>query len=413
MTNQNKFQTAFAEVEITPNFPVTLVGGIPVTSQKVLHPLMSQVLLMKWKEKLTCLITIDNLGLTVNLANEIRQATASQLGITEEEVMLCFSHTHNAPQPTAEALNGERYFAFMLGRIGQGVAQALTNLKLSKVSWGLAESKIGVNRREGCSVVDNRLGVLKIATDQLSVVVIRLAAHPNSLISMSGMITSDYIHFVRQQLAAYFDCPVMIVQGAAGNIKVKGTDTIKGGTLQDAEAVATAIINSLSAITDKLTEVSKFQLFSKELSFISEVPDLATSQKIAFDAQKECGIDGSRWLEECQHLRKSGVEQQVTCREVQFLRINDGWFCGVPDELFCESALAVMRKTSNPLFFLNGYTNGCTGYLATEKEWLVGGYEVLYSYLVFFPFHGHVMPFRRETADQLVEFIVKISALKE
>lgn len=409
MSKQVKFQTAVAEVEITPDFPVTLIGGMPTRSKEVLHPLMSQVLLMKWGNDLTCLITIDNLGLTVELANKLRQTIATQLGITKAEVMLCFSHTHNAPQPTVGALNGERYFSFMEQQISLGVIQALAKLQPSKIGWGLTKSQLGVNRRVDCSVVDDRLGVLKIATltGKPLVVVLRLTAHPNSLMSLSGVITSDYFHFVRQQLTAHCGCPVMVIQGAAGNVKVRGTDTITGGTLLEAEAAGKEIAEALVKMTINLVEVSEFQLISRELPFTSEVPSVAESQLIAHNAQKECGIDGAGWLAECQRLREAGLKQQVTDREVQFLTLNEGQFCGVADELFCELALQAAEKTTNRLFFLNGYTNGCTGYLPTEREWLKGGYEILYSNLSYFPFHGHVMPFRPETAAQLVEFVVE------
>lgn len=408
MTKHIKFQSAFAQVDITPDFPVTLIGGEPTISQGILHPIVAQVVLMQWEKRVTSLITIDNLGLTIELAETLRNRVARQLGGTKESVMLCFSHTHNAPQPTVGALNGERYFDFMAEKINQGVAQALTELTPCLAGWGLTETDIGVNRRKGCSQVDKRLGALKIANldGQPLGVILRLTAHPNCLMNIGGMISSDYFHFVRQQLADYFGCPVMLIQGSAGNIKVTGTDTLTGGTLADAERVASEIANSLENMSIEMTEVNEFQLFSKEIQFTSDVPSLAEAEQIASDAQKECGIDGSWWLKECLRLRELGFDTQVSHQDVQFLSINEGQFCGVADELFCDLALDAMAKIDNPLFFLNGYTNGCTGYLPTEAEWLRGGYEIIYSYLLYFSFHGHVMPFRKETADQLVKFVV-------
>jgi hypothetical protein len=77
----------------------------------------------------------------------------------------------------------------------------------------------------------------------------------------------------------------------------------------------------------------------------------------------------------------------------------------VSEEIFCEISLEVLTKTHNSLVFFNGYTNGCTGYLPHKEEWKKGGFETLYSYFLYYPFHGHVMPFREETADDLIALV--------
>lgn len=64
---------------------------------------------------------------------------------------------------------------------------------------------------------------------------------------------------------------------------------------------------------------------------------------------------------------------------------------------------AVRQKTDAPLLFFNGYTNGCDSYLPTAPEYDLGGYEVLWSNLLYYPYHGRVMPLDRATADQLAD----------
>jgi len=117
------------------------------------------------------------------------------------------------------------------------------------------------------------------------------------------------------------------------------------------------------------------------------------------------GLESLSWLSECEKLRQAGITEQKQSGEIQFLKINEGCLCGVPEEIFCEISLTAAENTHNPLLFLNGYTNGCTGYLPTAEEWEKGGYETLYSYLSYYQFHGHVMPFRANTAEQIIKLV--------
>ncbi len=68
----------------------------------------------------------------------------------------------------------------------------------------------------------------------------------------------------------------------------------------------------------------------------------------------------------------------------------------------CELAIDAAREHGAD-FHLGGYTNGCDGYLPTAAEFDRGGYEVLWSYLTYYIYHGRVMPLRRDSADRLVQ----------
>lgn len=124
---------------------------------------------------------------------------------------------------------------------------------------------------------------------------------------------------------------------------------------------------------------------------------MPASNRVSFgQGQRELTVRSER-------LRRAGINIQTNRGELQFLKLNNGCICSVPDEIFTEIAIEVRKRTSNPLLFFNGYTNGCTGYLPHREEWEKGGFETLYSYLTYYPYHGHVMPFRKDTAENLVK----------
>ncbi|SNS84956.1 hypothetical protein SAMN05446037_10241 [Anaerovirgula multivorans] len=410
MNNIYNFKAAFAQADITPDFQVELIGCYreDSKSQGVLHSLYAQVLILEFGGRNYCLIAIDSLGLTTTLSDELRSIVSKQLKTDISCVMLCFSHTHSAPTPLSP-VNGERYFHLMCDRIQKCVIEAKKRLKPCKTGWAMTDTEIGENRREGCTMVDNRIGALKIADSATGcplVVVLRITAHANILMSCNNKISSDYFGVAREKLQDCFLCPVILIQGAAGNIKPAGVEKILGGNIPDLDRISDILLNSAKQLHFNMTEVDNLHMYSKKFDYYSDVPSEEESKQIADDAKKSCGIDGSEWLRECERLRNSGVTKQVQEGKIQFFNLNGGCFCGIPDEIFCEISLEASKQAHAPYLFLNGYTNGCTGYLPHSQEWVKGGYETLYSYLQYYQFHGHVMPFQKDTADRLVKLVL-------
>ena len=95
--------------------------------------------------------------------------------------------------------------------------------------------------------------------------------------------------------------------------------------------------------------------------------------------------------------------------DIQMLSKEIKHYSDVPTEteasISIDSEMDASIRAHNSLLFLNGYTNGCTGYLPTKEEWIKGGFETLYSYFIFFQYHGHAMPFRENAADNIVELV--------
>lgn len=147
-------------------------------------------------------------------------------------------------------------------------------------------------------------------------------------------------------------------------------------------------------------------MFSKIKRFYSDVPSLEKANKILIEAKEEAGIDGSSWLEEVKKLNNSKITEQYTDIEIQYFILNNGCFCGIPEEIMCETALETAKKLKNNHIYLGGYTNGCNGYFPTYEEFLKGGYEVVWSYLIYYIYHGRVSSLRKESADILVDTIV-------
>ena len=111
----------FAGADITPEKPAELVGfhREDNLSRGVLKPLAAQVSVWEAGER-CCLIAIDSIGFTKELTNELRNRVHGILDIPAEKVMICFSHTHAAP----EAESQRDYFELVCRRVEEAAVRA-------------------------------------------------------------------------------------------------------------------------------------------------------------------------------------------------------------------------------------------------------------------------------------------------
>ncbi|MPM58778.1 hypothetical protein SDC9_105611 [bioreactor metagenome] len=402
---KNNVLLGFSEVDITPASSVQTIGfnRKDNMSKGVLHKLFAQISVWHSKEEKCCLVAIDHIGFSCHEADLLRDLIGNKLGITRDKIMLCFSHTHSAPNVSIEP----EYFSFLCSQVILGVGEAESNLEPIKAAWGMVEANIGINRRDENGILDRRVAVLKIAhaeDSNLRLLILRVTAHANVLLRDNYLISSDFIGVTRNLLEEKYGCKVMITQGASGNVKPKYS-----GSLKSLDKMAIEIKNSIDKCIENLKPqtIKNLSMFSQKESFFADVPTLEQAKKISAEAMNENNIDGSNWLKEVNRLHSEGIKQQSKDIEIQYLKLNEGCLCGVANEIMCEIAVDVAKTCNNELIYLGGYTNGCDGYLPTAEEYSKGGYEVLHSYLIYYIYHGTVMPLNPDTARKLVKLISK------
>ncbi|MBE5931427.1 MAG: hypothetical protein E7268_10315 [Lachnospiraceae bacterium] len=409
----------YAQADITPTEPMELVGFYRPdnVSKGVQSPLIAQVSVWEDVER-CCLITVDSLGFMKDMTDFLRERVGEVLGVSKDKVMVCFSHTHSAPNADSE----KQYFEMVCEKVLAAAELALVDLKPVNVGYENAEVEIGVNRRPGGYKVDKRAGFLLSRdekTQKNRLLLVRLTAHGNVLKADNYRVSPDYFGAVREKLQEQYGCPVMVLQGASGNIAPKyfyseNTPVDAGGPAfvrskdalhKMAQEVGEKLAEGMARIT--FTADTTVGMYSKEMTFYAEVPSLSVAEKIASDARQLCGIDGTEWLTEVSRLRESGVSRQEEGAEVQYFSIGNWCLCGVPYELMTEFALGGVERMGNEFFYINGYTNGCLSYFPMAEEFDKGGYEVYWSMLIYYKYFHRVFPFERESGERLLDFMVE------
>ena len=420
----------YGERDITPEYPIEMVGFYRADnlSRGILDKLYIQCALFDFNNEYSCIITIDSIGFTVEDSSYLRNIVGKNLKIPKDRVMLCFSHTHSAPNNGTE----RSYFNFICQKTLEAVNESFNNMIPVKAVWGSFETNIGENRRGKNLALDKRIGILKISdfdNDNTKLILLRVTAHANILSSDNYFISPDYFGNVREFLKEKYSCNIMLTQGASGNVRPlyrqKNTNFLEAHSYEyslmqtnknipslEAKELINKTVQEIYTGIDKIIhslipqEVTSLSMFSKIKIFYSNVPSIERANKILIEAKEKAGIDGSNWLKEIKKLNDEKINEQHTDIEIQYFILNNGCICGVPEEIMCEMALEVIEKTKNSQIYLGGYTNGCSGYFPTYEEFLKGGYEVVWSYLIYYIYHGRVSSLNKESGSILVNTIV-------
>ncbi|TCJ80778.1 UNVERIFIED_ORG: neutral/alkaline ceramidase-like enzyme [Bacillus cereus] len=405
------------KVDITPPIGIDFVGYHRETGiNNIEERIYGTVFVFEKDEIKTVFISIDNIGMLVEDTNMIRERVASRLHVPFERITVVYTHTHSGPETVGEQPLVKSYKTILVNNVVRGAVTASNDLKLCEVGWGVTLGDIGVNRRERTSdgrakmgtniegVVDKRIGMLAIRnaeTKELSGIVVFCTAHPNVLKGDSDALSADYPGMTRETLEKIVNCPVIIVQGAAGNVNAKYRGS-REALKQMAYTLSGHVLTMLPTVT--YSPIVNVRTVSSTMQMkLKDIPEMNEIRSMAQLAEKQWGVNTDEWLTIVLKKYMKGIRQLRIDLEVQLFQVNDGMFFGIPMEPFSETALEVKERLRNELAFLGGYTNGYIGYLPTREEFTYGGYEVELNPIVYGPVTNLLMPPEENTAELIVK----------
>ena len=413
----------FAVVDITPPVGVELCGYHRASaSDGVLARLYATAVAFETAEARAMLISVDNVGMVVTDADSVRDRIAEALGMRRSEIMLRFTHTHSGPWVGGEQDPHRMNLYALEAHLAHAAREAWEGLRPCRVGWGVAHAQIGENRRERGpdgkvrmgrhpeGPTDNRIGVLKVedaASGELMGLLVICTAHANVLKGDSTVISGDYPGWAQEMLHRALGCPVAILNGACGNVNARWR-----GTVRDLERMAQAVSGAVLGTLPLIDPVALSELRTGTLTLemgLMPLPQPEEARKLADVVAREWEVDTSPWLDVVQRMYVDGKRDLTMDLGVQMLRLQGGVVAGIPMEPFVESALEVRRRLGNEAAFFGGYTNGLIGYLPTEEEFPLGGYEVAWMPVVYgIDCGGYLMPARPETLGRVVDAVARL-----
>jgi hypothetical protein len=193
-----------AAVEITPPFPVDLLGYVrrPLAARSAYGSLMATACVFRDEGDGTTVVIIaaDVVGLTTDMADRIRARVGELIGCDPAAVLLNSSHSHAAPWPGATIkLGGEfdtwtetelRYWDSIPDRYASAALEAVERLAPARVAGGVGQaSGLAVNRRERTDDGRTILGWNREGVRDDSVVAIRVDGREDPPLDPDGIAT--------------------------------------------------------------------------------------------------------------------------------------------------------------------------------------------------------------------------------
>lgn len=409
-------------VDITPPLGIDFIGyHRPEGITAIDEHLYATAFVFENKEEKSVFISVDNAGMLMEDTNEIRHEIARELHLNMEQITVCYTHTHSGPATASEQSLVKAYKTTLISNTLHAAKKANERLEDATIGWEVTHVDIGDNRREMGSdgkvkmgtnldgIVDRRLGVLAIrdeSTSEMKGVMVFCTAHPNVLKKDSNRLSADYPGLTREILSQALGCPVIIVQGAAGNVNAKYRGSMEA-LKHMAYKVSGHVLTMIPQI--QFSPISKLQTHSTKMSMnLKEIPDREGIKGMAELAQEQWGVNTAKWQETILKKQSQGISKLSIDLEIQMIQINEGSFAGIPMEPFSEVAIELQERLDDELMFFGGYTNGYLGYLPTKDAYPYGGYEVELNPVVYGPMTGLWMPPVEDTAENVVMEVKKL-----
>ncbi|MBK5426267.1 neutral/alkaline non-lysosomal ceramidase N-terminal domain-containing protein [Bacillus sp. TH30] len=410
------------KVDITPPVGIDFVGYYRETGiNNIEERIYGTVFVFEKDEMKTVFISIDNIGMLVEDTNIIRERVASELHVPFERITVVYTHTHSGPETVGNQPLVKSYKTILVNNVVQGAITANNNMRSCEVGWDVTTGDIGVNRRERTpdgkakmginieGIVDKRIGVLAMRnaeSKELAGVIVFCTAHPNVLKGDSDVLSADYPGMTREILEKIVNCPVIIVQGATGNVNAKYRGS-QEALKQMAYMLSGHVLTMLPIVT--YSPIVNLRTISTMMQMkLKGIPEIEEIKRMAQLAEKQWGVNTDEWLTIVLDKHRRNIRHLSIDLEVQLFQINDGIFSGIPMEPFSETTLEMKESLQNELAFFGGYTNGYIGYLPTKEEFAYGGYEVELNPVVYGPVTNLLMPPEENTAGLIMQRVIEL-----
>lgn len=367
----------------------------------------------------TAVVTLDLCGLDDQTCAAIR----SLVPLPSEHLLVHAIHTHGGPACMPGRLERRVDTEWLDKAVRVAAATVVTALDRRtevKLRLGTArDPEVAKNRRRPDGPVDRLIPVAALETaDGRVATVISHACHPVVLGPANRQYTADYPGVVRRLIEqAHPGSICLFLTGCAGDVNTghSAVDSMRGTvtaqrTFAEAERIGSVLADAVisAPLTPSITEEVWARREPISLAVEPEGPlaglaaefgDLARSA--ATDADRALYTGWAQWADE----QATDPGPTIWSGTVSLLAWGDLRLAALPGEPFSAVAAAVREALGRPEAMVAGYTNGCPGYLPTESEYPLGGYEVGDAHR----YYGAAGPFRPGSAEDLVAAIARLS----
>lgn len=342
-------------------------------------------------------LTLDAIGVTVELAALLRAAVLSALDV--DAVLVCASHTHSAPLAWTGPLRpGGASVPDAVELVAQirALAEAVASEPVSMVEpdWIAVDLEgVGTNRHDPNGAHERSLGMLVLRSgDRVAAVLADYATHPTVLGPENLEWSADWPGAFRAALGERLGAPVFFLQGAAGDVSPRFTR--RAATFAEVERigglaaeVAAGEVSrrrglSLSKSHPRVTHTT-VDLPRRALPTVAEAERDVAAALAGMppgDPQDptvrlaQTRLDGARVQLD---LTTASTEKAPVSLPISVVTLGGVAWVHLPVEPFASVGARIAAASPYPVTRIVGYADGYYGYLVDAPARAAGTYEAL------------------------------------
>jgi hypothetical protein len=401
--NALKLHAGAAQTDITPQPGVQLAGSLlGVTSTHIQDPLHARAIVLEAGSTRIAFVLLDVILITNEDAARAREFIGAAAGVLPENVCLSCTHNHSGPSMT-DAFNTPRnaeYIAWMLPRAAEAAQRAAENLQPARAAWGIGEeTQAAFNRRyhmrdgtvkmnpgvrnpetlRPAGPTDPQLPTLLLQTrDEKPLAVLTNFSLHYIGDEQKGAISADYFGAFAAEMQARHgdDFVALLTHGFSGDINAVD---VRGEEKRSPREKSRRIAARLADEMDQLWRAAEFH---------DEVYIGSTRGSLNIGVRKISGaqIEENQAIAADQTLMET---ERIYARErlalldwsdefpveVQVLRVGDFAAVAVTSQMFCRFGMDLKYASPFPVTAPIEHANGCSGYVATQSDYILGSYE--------------------------------------
>lgn len=393
-------QIGIARRDITPRVGLDLSGFIAREGPcaGVHDPLTATALVAEADGRLVALVSCDLIGLGAATVRRVRQRIAQASGISASAQLYACTHTHAGPETGVITSLGEADPGY-LGNLEDGlvavVEDAARSRQPARLGWSRGTCHAAHNRvlkRAGQD--DNRIDpeviVARVVTTAGEPIgtILHYTCHPTAAGAENRLASADWCDVVRQHLEERGSGPVVVVNGAGGDINPR-MERRGFSAVEDTGRAIAAVAERLyeNALPDEPTGTGAAQasvpLAMLPLAGPDEIAEFCRAWEAA-QAEHPVGSVPYRsaaviYRDHARRLVRHHWGSDPIPRyegETQALRIGPLAVVSLPGEFFSAYGMRIKASSPASATMIAGWSNDNLGYFPTAEAFPIGGYEM-------------------------------------
>ncbi|OGV52635.1 MAG: hypothetical protein A2017_20755 [Lentisphaerae bacterium GWF2_44_16] len=350
------------------------------------------------------LVSVDCVALPDVTVMKIKQAVREIIPLTEAQILLAATHTHNG----AETIGEEPYVdnSLQIERILRGVTDAVSfaieNKFEARAAWGnadlpgIAKNRFAARIGSDITKVDSRADFLKIedADGNYKGIFWHFAAHPTTCMKAGYMNSADYYGVANKLVMEKLGGFCFFFNGACGNINPELGKRSFERSEHFGREIAEKLIPEIpivetSADIDLKSDITEISIpltskkpdissvpsrdeileYFKNISSLEILPDEYEKHWLRYQSCRTAW-----WRHKLIDILKEKDSENI---KVAAHKIGDTFILTVPGEIFIEFQFELQNAFPSYRAMIFGYSNGYCGYIPDAASFEFDTYETI------------------------------------